>query len=432
MKSKYLIIVSFDAVGSSDLENLKFMPNFKKVIEKGAYIKKVKSIYPTLTYPAHTTIITGKYPKNHGIIDNTIFKKGNLHPNWYWFSKYIKGKTIIDIAKEKGMRTCSILWPVTGRADIEFNFPEIFPVKKHQNQILMSLYAGSFYYLYKLNKKYGSIRRGIEQPNLDNFVLKCMEDTINNEKPELMLVHFTDVDTIKHLYGATSNEAKDAVKRQDERLGKILDCLHKNNILSETDLIILGDHGAKDVSKVIRINKLFVDKGFIKVSKKNNKLLEYDAICKSLDGSAYIYLKNPKSERTKKAVEKLLHDFKEKESGIEEVLDNEKIILEGADKNAAFMLEAKEGYYFIDEYGGDVIEKINAEDVGRDNHKYRGIHGYSPNKENYTTFFIGLGKDFKEGLTLEEGKLINHGPTIAKLLGGELEDCDGEAEDILT
>lgn len=431
MKNKYLIIISFDAVSSSDLKDLKDMPNFKSIIEKGTYIKNVKSVYPTLTYPAHTTILTGKYPKNHGIIDNTMFKPGDLSPNWYWFIKHIKGKTIIDIAKEKGMKVCSVLWPVTGGAKIEFNLPEIFPVKKYQNQILMSLYAGSFYYQYKLNNKYGNLRKGIEQPYLDNFVLKCMEDTINNQKPELMLVHFTDVDTTKHLHGASSNEAKEAVKRQDERLGQILKCLKKNNIMNETDLIILGDHGAKDVSKTIKINKLFMDKGLIKIS-KDNKFLDYDAICKSLDGSAYIYLKNPKDESIRKSVEELLYKFKEEESGIEDILDNEKIISEGADPNATFMLEAKEGYYFLDEYYGKIIESININDVGKIPHIYKGMHGYSPNKEDYTTFFLAYGKDFKEGLVINEGKLINHGPTIAKLLGGKLEDCDGEVVDIFS
>lgn len=428
MKSKYLIVVSFDAVSSQDLKELSNLPNFRNVIERGACIQNVESVYPTLTYPAHATIITGKYPKNHGIMDNTIFKAGDLKPNWYWLNKYIKGDTIIDLARRKGMKTCSILWPVTGRGKVDFNFPEIFPVKWYQNQILMSLYAGTFLYQYRLNKKYGYIRKGISQPYLDDFVLKCVQDTIENIMPQLMLVHFTDVDTNKHLYGASSKEASEAVKRQDERLGKILDTLEKKHVLQDTDIIILGDHGAKDVSKIIKINKLLLDKGFIRISKKN-KVLEYDAICKSLDGSAYIYLKDFNNEIVKSEVEKLLKDFKDKKEGIEFILNNEEIIEHGADPKASFMIEGCDGYYFVDDFTGEIIENIDKHKIEKNHNNYKGVHGYYPGKDNYKTFFIAYGKDFKEGKVIKDGKLINHGPTIAKLLGGELKDCDGCAVD---
>lgn len=427
MKSKYLIVISFDAVSSQDLDNLDKLPNFRRIIENGAYIKNVESVCPTLTYPAHASIISGKYPKNHGVIDNTIFKAGDLNPNWYWFKKYINGDTIIDLSARQGMRTCSLLWPVTGKSKIDYNFPEIFKVKSYHNQILMSLYAGSFGYQYKLNKKYGHIRKGIEQPFLDDFVMECLIDTIENIMPELILVHFTDVDTNKHIYGASSKEASEALKRHDKRLGRILDVLSENNILEDTDIIALGDHGAKDVHKTIKINKLFIDKGFINVS-KNNNLLEYDAYCKSLDGSAYIYLKDPENARVKRDVEKILRDFALKNKGIEYIADNDKIIEYGADPKASFMLEGAEGYYFLDAFTGEVIEDIKKEEVGKVKHIYKGVHGYSPRKNNYKTFFAAFGQDFKAGAKVNGGKIINHGPTIAKLLGGELKDCDGEVE----
>ena len=91
-KMKYMIVISFDAVSSKDLEILKTLPNFKELIKNGSLIENVESVYPSLTYPAHTTIVTGKYPKNHGIIDNTIFKLNDFNPNWYWYRKYIKAK----------------------------------------------------------------------------------------------------------------------------------------------------------------------------------------------------------------------------------------------------------------------------------------------------------------------------------------------------
>ena len=78
MKKKHVIVISFDAVSKEDLDFLSKLPNFSKLIKEGALIKNVESIYPSLTYPAHATIVTGKYPKNHGIIkiDIILEEKG--------------------------------------------------------------------------------------------------------------------------------------------------------------------------------------------------------------------------------------------------------------------------------------------------------------------------------------------------------------------
>ena len=65
-----LIVLSMDAMVTEDLEYLKNKPNFRKLFEHAASVGKVRTIYPSLTYPAHTSIITGCRPGKHGIFDN--------------------------------------------------------------------------------------------------------------------------------------------------------------------------------------------------------------------------------------------------------------------------------------------------------------------------------------------------------------------------
>jgi len=432
MKSKYMIVISFDAVSSEDLEILKTLPNFKKIIDGGSLIKNVDSVYPTLTYPAHATIVTGKYPKNHGIIDNTIFHVGDLNPNWYWYRKAIKCETLYDLAKKKGLSTCSLLWPVTGRSSIKYNLAEIFKVKPHQNQLIQSIYAGSLFYQLELNNKFGHIRRGITQPALDDFVIEAAKYTIDKYSPELMFIHFTDVDTNRHHYGYSGKEAIEGLYRHDKRLGEIITALEEKNILSETDIVALGDHSQMDVDKIIKLNTLFKENNLISVNVKG-KIIDYKAICKSLDGSAYIYLKDTKDGTIKKKVQELLYVVEKNQAKpIDFILKDNEIQDIGADPNASFMLEASRNFYFVDDIDGALIEKIKADEVGVVNHRHKATHGYSNKKENYGTFFIGYGKDFKKGIVLNKGNLINHGPTLAKVLGVELKDVDGQViEEIL-
>lgn len=86
----------------------------------------VDSVYPSITYPAHTTIVTGRYPCHHGVVNNTKIQPGRKSPDWYWQRKYIRGTTLYDEARSAGMTTAALLWPVTAKAKIHYNVPEIF------------------------------------------------------------------------------------------------------------------------------------------------------------------------------------------------------------------------------------------------------------------------------------------------------------------
>lgn len=426
MKNKYVIVISFDAVSEEDLEFLSKQPNFSKLIKNGALIKNVESVYPSLTYPAHATIVTGKYPKNHGVINNTVLDFKNDNPDWYWYRKYIKGDTIFDLAEKSGMKTCSILWPVTARSKITYNMPEIFCTKRYDNQILKSALAGSKIYQVNMNKKFGYLRQGMEEPYLDNFATEVAKKTIRELKPNLILLHLIDSDSQKHKYGIENKEVIESLKRHDERLGEIIESLKLAGIYEDSTIIALGDHSQINVNNVIKLNSILMKNDLINVN--GNKIKSYKAIAKSCDGSSYIYLKNKNDVETRKKVRDILNELKNKYSNvIEEVYNNEEIKNLGADINASFMIEAKMGYYFIDDFLGEAIEVID--ESSKIKHKLRASHGYLPSRDNYKTFFIAYGKTIKKGVVLEKGKLINHGPTIAKILEIDLRDCDGIVEE---
>lgn len=426
MKNKYVIVISFDAVSEEDLEFLSKQPNFSKLIKNGALIKNVESVYPSLTYPAHATIVTGKYPKNHGVINNTVLDFKNDNPDWYWYRKYIKGDTIFDLAEKSGMKTCSILWPVTARSKITYNMPEIFCTKRYDNQILKSALAGSKIYQVNMNKRFGYLRQGMEEPYLDNFATEVAKKTIRELKPNLILLHLIDSDSQKHKYGIENKKVIESLKRHDERLGEIIESLKLAGIYEDSTIIALGDHSQINVNNVIKLNSILMKNDLINVN--GNKIKSYKAIAKSCDGSSYIYLKNKNDVETRKKVRDILNELKNKYSNvIEEVYNNEEIKNLGADINASFMIEAKRGYYFIDDFLGEAIEVID--ESSKIKHKLRASHGYLPFRDNYKTFFIAYGKTIKKGVVLEKGKLINHGPTIAKILDIDLRDCDGIVEE---
>lgn len=416
--TQHLVIISFDCLSSLDFPRLETLPNFKKFLIQSSYCRHVETIYPSVTYPCHATIVTGNYPNRHGIINNTLLQPGRTSPDWYWYRHHIQGTTLFDEAKAQGMTTAALLWPVTARAKIDYNMPEIFANRAWHHQIPVSLLNGSPLYQLEMNRKFGHIRKGLSQPELDDFVLEATVETIRTRNPQLLLVHFTDLDTQRHDYGFSSPQAMEALQRHDKRLGRIMNAIKETGSLDETTVIVLGDHSALDESYVIKPNVLFRNRGLLSTDSKG-RLTTWDAYTKSCDGSAYVYIQN-QDEQLHHEVYQALTEI----PSVEKIYKREEIRKLGADPQASFMLEAKLGYYFHDATDGEMIEKITASKVASKTYT-RACHGYSPQKPHYETLLIAKGKGIQPRKEIASMRLVDEGPTFARLLGLHLGHTDG-------
>ena len=423
--TEYLVVISFDCLSALDLPILKELPHFQTILTNGALVKHVESIYPSVTYPCHATIVTGNYPNRHGVINTTLLQPGKSSPDWNWYRECIHGTTLYDEVKKANMTTAALLWPVTAKAEIDYNMPEILANRPWQHQILVSLRNGTPRFQWEMNKRYGHIRKGLKQPELDDFVLEAAVDTIKTKKPNLLLVHFTDLDTQRHEHGFSSEEAILSLHRHNDRLGRLLEALKEANIYEQSTIIALGDHSALDEQKAINLNVLLYNQNLI-TTNAQGKLINWKAYCKSCDGSAYIYLNPPDDVDTFNKVHHLLNLLvDEPDFGIEKFLTGEEAAAKGADGTCAFMVEARRGFFFLEDYKGDWIKTITKEDARSDKKYTMACHGYSPEKENYKTILMAAGKGIQH-ITLPSIRLIDEGPTFARLLGVSLGDTDGD------
>lgn len=407
-----LVVISLDSMGFRDLDELcEFVPHLDQLIKRGTWVKRVKGIFPTLTYPSHTSIITGQYPAIHGIVNNTKIQPQRESPDWYWYRKDIKAMPLYDVAREAGLTTAAFLWPVTAGSKINYNLAEIFPNRIWTNQVLVSLKASSPLFLYQMNHRYGKLRRGIKQPWLDDFVTACAVDTIINKRPDLTLIHLVDMDSMRHRNGVRSPQAKAALQRLDRRVAKIIQASRDAGTYDDTDFVILGDHYQINVDKMIHLNMVFANQGLLtpikgKSTYKNN----WRVTAKTCDGETYIYTKGyvdlNKLKQLIAGVE-----------GVERIYSGAEAVKLGADPKCSFLVEAKPGYYFTDEVNRPaIVEKVDPKSLGTHD-RYRAVHGYGPNQPNYFTTAIFVGPSINQGKEVATAHLVDEGPTFAKILG---------------
>jgi predicted AlkP superfamily pyrophosphatase or phosphodiesterase len=408
-----LLIVSLDAVSMADLELLKQCTFIGKIIGDGSLVEDVSPVFVSNTYPIHTSVITGCYPNKHGIFDNVKPLPMDATPGWFWYSNDIKVQTLYNQATLNDLTTASILWPVTAGAKIKYNIPEIFPTKAYESQAFLSLTNGSPLFTLKSILKYKNIFKGILQPGLDDFSCSVMCDTILDKNPDLMLIHFTDVDTHKHNYGINSAEAKEAILRMDKRVSKLFDALSAVNNVDDFHVIIFSDHGMSDVQHTVDPNIFLKNASLIEYD-QSGKVKNWKAWMKGCGGSAFCYL-NPKSSLTKSSLESDVRDLLAKEfqnslSGFNRYLDEYEITLSGFKRDCIFGISASDGYELLN----------NSEKAHKAN------HGYPINDDNYNTFYLGYGPKIKKGLSLNGGNLLEIAPLSCNLLNIDPWEMDGK------
>lgn len=422
MRNK-LFVFMLDALASYDLKQMSELDNFKWMFEEGSYIKHVEPIYPSYTYPCHCTIITGNTVKHHGVPHNAILEVENNDAPWYNQREDVKCPTLFDYAKKAGYLTCSLSWPVSGKADIDLNMPMIVPASymgEHPETFLEG--NASKELMDRYFWKYGRFLKGKDR-SLDLFTMALAPDIIRDyHQPDVMFVKMCDLDSARHGNGVYSEEAKEQLRKHNHEFGVLLESIKRYGDFEHTNFVVLGDHGQQDITKNLNVNILLRDAGFIRCD-ENGKLIDYDAYCHSVSMSAWIQLKNPKDSQTKERVYNFLKSLKDNpEYNIGYLYTKQEADeLFGLTGPLDFVIEGKQPMAFSSTLEGrDAFEKY----LKPGQHTSVASHGHLPWRDETTTF-IAAGPNVKKGVVIERSSMVNEAPTMAAMLGLEMENIDG-------
>ncbi|PKM50483.1 MAG: alkaline phosphatase family protein [Firmicutes bacterium HGW-Firmicutes-7] len=415
-----LIILSLDALNSSDLEAIKVLPNFKTFFEEGAYVKQVKSVYPSVTYTCHTSIITGAFPGKHGIYANEKVQPERLNAqDWYWFEKDIKVPTLFDYAKKAGLISANVLWPVMAAAPITYNCPEIWSETGESYPSLYLKFATKN--VLPIIAKHASKFKGKKQPFLDNFVESLGIHLILRKKPNLLCMHFIELDHERHVNGLHGPGINTILERLDNRIGNIIEATKEAGIYDNTTFILLGDHGGADFNAVVYLNTYLEKEGLI-TTDENKSIITWCAYANSCGGSVQIHINKQCDEATKMkiadSISKLTvmpNTFVEKLYTKEDAL--EKHSLSG---DFDFIIEPRDGFVFRN----DITDWMIKDSASIDN-CFKSDHGQDPNHRDLKTLLLAKGNKIKKGVCVDSACIIDEGPTFAKILGLEMENVDG-------
>lgn len=419
---RYVLIVSVDGMKPEsytepDAHGLK-VPTLREMVRDGAYSDGVKPVMPTVTYPSHTAIATGTNPGTSGITSNAKFDPLVKNAGgWWWYEEDIRVPTLWQVTRGHGLRTALVHWPVTVGAQADLNVPEYWRAQIPEDLKLLRALSTPRGILADVAKEFPNFANGIVPPDQTDAAftdIACY--AIEKLRPNLLLLHIPNVDHWQHEKGPFSAEGNAAIENADVQIARLIASAKKAGIWEEMALVVVSDHGFAAISKEFRPGVLLREHGLVTVDAQN-KATDWKAGVVTNGGSAFVYVKDQDDERTRRAVVEIFRPLAgARDSGIRRVATHDEVVAMGGDPQAFLALEAADGYGFGAGYEGSVIQPS----------KQSGTHGYFPDRVEMRSSLLAYGPAIHQG-EIENARMIDIGPTVAKWLGLELAKAEGRA-----
>ncbi len=417
-----VLMVSIDGlrpgdVLQADARGLK-IPTLRKLVADGVHAEGVKNALPTVTYPNHTTLITGVWPARHGIAGNPTFDP--LQQNmggWYWYSQDIKVRTLWDAVHQSGGKVASLSWPVSvGAKSIDFNVPEYWRATElHDEDIKLVRALSTPGIVPQLEKQTGLSLLQADGESVEEDVgrTRFAAALIADKHPQFTTVHLRGLDHTEHTYGPGSAEAKAALETLDAAVGRMIQQARK----AEPDLVvaIVSDHGFAPVQHSVNLIAPFIQSGLITLDGKG-KVKSWQA--EPWGGaSAAVVLARPDDAALKNKVSLLLSDLAAKaELGIAHVADASEVAQLGGTPMASFWVDFKPGYFMGSDPAAPPVAPATI----------KGTHGYFPTHPEMRATFILCGPSVAKRGSLGEVDMRDIAPTLAKIMEVKLPEADGK------
>ena len=428
-----LLMISIDGlkpeyVTEADARGLK-IPYLRTLMRDGAYAEGVTGVWPTVTYPSHTTILTGVSPAEHGIYNNLEFDPGrDFAQAWNWYAAQIRVPTLWQAAHKAGLRTSSVGWPVSvGATDVDWLIPEYWRVFSSSGALnpldreLVAALSRPEGLLKQLEPAAGLFMMGDDTSiNGDEIKTRFSVEILRKYKPAFMTIHLSALDETEHEHGPFSAEADQDLESIDGMVERLASAALQND--PSTVIVIVSDHGFVTVTRKVNLFVPFLQAGLIQAridpDTKSSTIDSWKAEPWLAGGMAAIMMHDPNDRATEQQVRELLAKLAaDPNNGIAAVLDRDAIKKTGGFPDAAFLVVLKSGYLTGAATSGNLVTPISGS---------KGSHGFSPEfPEMRASFFIsGVGIAHHRDLGVIDMRQI--APTVAKILNLSMPSAKAE------
>ena len=405
-----VVLMTIDGFPARALEDPRLpMPTLRRLIAKGAHADAMIPINPTVTWPNHTTLITGVNASVHHVMANGEIEfpepgGGPAIKPWVPKDELVHARTLYDALAEKGMTTGQVDWvAIYGAKNVRWDFGE----KPDANSVIVQDLITKGLVTKDEVEHFGDSSPAWH----DQVWTDAAIDILTHHTPNLLLFHLLQTDTLQHKYGALSPAAYSAYAYADTCLARLIESARAAGLLGRITFVVASDHGFGDVKHAIRPNTVLAQKNIL--TKVNDKY-QGGAWFLAEGGEASLYVRDP-ALRAKLVPE--LKAYFSALPGVEGAFTIDEANKLGiptvgsTDQAPDIYLTAKPGYAFWAGEDGPLAQDQSMPD---------GSHGYNNTDSEMQALFVVYGDHIRAGVDLGTISNLRVAPTIAKLLGVSL------------
>jgi predicted AlkP superfamily pyrophosphatase or phosphodiesterase len=319
--ASHVILITIDGFPARMLEDKRtHAPRIRALAAAGATAEGMKVSNPSVTWPNHTTLVSGVRPRKHSVLFNGVLDREadqvRINPN-KTAAELVATRTIFDFLHGAGLKTAGVNWPCTRKSpSLDDDFPDSPDMLDFTTPQLRGELVSEGILTSEKQEDFAKVG----QPQRDEIWTKTACYLIRKRMPDFMAVHLLNTDSTHHKYGPESMASFTALAMADRFVGDIVDAVTAAGQKESTTIIVTADHGFATATNVLQPNVLFRQAGWLEVSRLN-QIAKARVQCVPEGGSGFIYFNDPKTrdEDRKKTIELL-----SKQEGVKELVGPEK------------------------------------------------------------------------------------------------------------
>jgi predicted AlkP superfamily pyrophosphatase or phosphodiesterase len=353
-----VVLVSLDGVGPELVARTE-TPHLDALARRGLRARRLVPPFPSLTFPAHATLATGRFAAGHGIVSNRFRDRAtgetfSLEDE----SRWLRAEPLWITATRQGVETHLVHWPCSQGAWDGLAPASALPYDEYAS-------AGE-----KAARILDHLRRGA--------------------RPLLVLSYWEAADGAGHEEGPLSEAAREALRGSDEALGRLLRGIEALPDASRVAVVVVSDHGMIPLSWRLSL-----------VAERRPRGLDYWV--EASGPLANLYLESASEAGTVAASLDSLPGLRCRR--LEEL--PARYHYGPRDRAGEVVCEAEPG-------GSLGVGRRR----GRQPSRLRGMHGYDPEEEDdMAALFVAAGAGLPEGAVRERLEAVDVHPLVAGLLG---------------
>ena len=416
-----LVMISLDGLHPDYIRRAQALgvalPTLGRLKREGAFAA-VRGVMPTVTYPTHATMVTGVSPARHGITFNNTFDPLDRNDGgWFWYTSDLRVTTLWDAARDRGLKTAAVHWPVTVGAAIDLNLPQFWRRGTADDRKLLANLTTPPGLLGSLEKELGPYADGIDESiegdeNRARFVIRLLE----RERPHLLWAYFTALDHEQHETAPFSTSSLRVLERIDRIVGQVIAAAQRTGGGRAT-VVVVSDHGHALATRELALGVAFRREGWIHfASDSAPRPNDWRVSLWNASGSAGIVLREPSDGALLRQVgAKLRQLAADSAHGITRVLTKAEAAALGGMPDASFVITMRPPYRVSGVTRGTLVRDVRP----------GGTHGYPPDVTEMDATFIAVGPGIPAGRDLGKIDMRDIAPTVAALLGLTMPNVEG-------